>query len=47
MDEVRFAFILVPSYDVLCFQDLLVYSHVACSLVATGDRCLGCDLKAF
>ena len=37
VDEVRFAFFLVPRYEVLCFQDLLVYSHVACRL-APGVR---------
>ena len=32
-DEVRFAFFLVPRYEVLCFRDLLLYSLVACCLV--------------
>ena len=44
VDEVRFAFFPIPRYEVLWFQDLLVYSHVACSLVAPGGRFFGCDL---
>ena len=46
VEEVRFGFFLVPRYEVLCFQDLPVYSHVACFLIAPGVRCLGCDLTA-
>ena len=46
MDEVRFAFFPVPWYKVLCIQDLQVYSHVACRLVAAGGRCLRCDVTA-
>ena len=46
VDEVRFAFFLVPRYEVLCFRGLVVYFHVACCLVAPGVRCLWCDLTA-
>ena len=46
VDEVRFAFFPVPRYEVLCFRGLLVYSHVACCLVAPGGRFFGCDLTA-
>ena len=42
--EVHFASLPVPRYEVLCFQNLLVYSHVAPCLVAPGGRCLVCDL---
>ena len=46
MGEIRFVFFPVPRYEVLCSQDLLVYSHVVSCLVAPGGRCLGCDLTA-
>ena len=45
--EICFVFFLVPRYEVLCFQNLLVYLYIACCLIAPGGRCLGCDLTAF
>ena len=46
MEEVRYAFFPVPRYALLGFRGLLVYSHVACCLVAPGGRFVGCDLTA-
>ena len=46
MGEIRFVLFPVPGYEVLSFQNRLVYSHIACFLVAPGGRCIECDLSA-